>query len=316
MWRTKSLPVRRLEPASTIGVFSPSEPIVSSRIDRFNAGLSMLQRYGFHTKLSENCLAHSYYMAGSIESRVSDFHQLIGDPEVDALMASWGGKSCNQLIRSLDYREIRNAQKPIAGFSDAAVILNAITAKTELVTFYGPNIVGKLDETSHADLDLLIHPAEKGNNLLGQSAPSVAKTICGGKVTGRLLGGNLSTFVLGLMCFDWPRNFWDDRIFFWEEGSMPPQLIDQYLTALTNSGLLQRLGGMIVGNFVFDDPVDWKREDGLNSLRRILGDYKFPILYCPTFGHAPLENPILPIGALCDLDAEEGTLKLAEEILK
>jgi muramoyltetrapeptide carboxypeptidase len=311
------LRVRRLSPNGTIGIFSPSEPIVKSREERFNKGISILEKHGFKFKLGKNSLARSAYTAGSVDDRLEDIYTLASDPEVGALMASWGGKSCNQLIKKFNYQEVSNARKPIMGFSDGDVLLNTITANTGLVTFHGPNVVGKLDETSHSNLSLLVSgEAIENKNLLGETSSKVAETIQGGKVTGRLFGGNLSTFVLSMFYFDLPQNLWDGGIFFWEEASMPPQLIDQYLTGLINAGFLDRIAGMIVGCFIHEDPVDWKRADGLATLRNVLSRYNYPILYCPTFGHMPVENPLLPIGAMCSLDAHAARLTLAEQIFE
>lgn len=315
MTTKESVTVRGLSSEATIGVFSPSEPIVESRVERFKRGLSILEGHGFGVKLSKNHLAKHGYMAGTIDERVDDIHDLVRDNEVDALIASWGGKSCNQLIKKLDYRLIAKAKKPMMGFSDVDVLLNAITAHTGLITFHGPNIVGKLDETKHSDLGLLTGKSQEGANLLGTSAQTLAQTIKEGSVSGRLFGGNLSTFVLSLFYVDVSPDFWDGKIFFWEEASMPPQLIDQYLTGLANCGLLGRIGGMIIGSFIQEDSVDWKRVDALQSLRTILSAYRYPILYCPNFGHSSLENPLLPIGAYCNLNTGAGTLQMLEHVL-
>lgn len=307
--------VRYLSQEATIGIFSPSEPIVETRQERFNKGLSILTENGFRFKLGKNCLAISAYTAGSIEERLEDIHTLARDTEIDALMASWGGKSCNQLIRYLNYEELADARKPILAFSDGCVLLNAITAVTGLITFHGPNVVGKLDETKHSNLGILIKKGTlERTNLLGSPSPGSTRVIRGGKATGKLFGGNLSTFVLGTVCSNLSKHLWEGGIFFWEEASMPPQLIEQHLRALINTGLLDRIAGMIVGNFLYEDPLEWKRIDGLSSLSNILSEFSYPILYCPTFGHAPLENPILPIGASCTLDADAVTLQVIEQI--
>jgi muramoyltetrapeptide carboxypeptidase len=313
---TSTKRVRAIKRGSTIGVFSPSEPVVAKRQDGFQRGLTILSEKGFSTKLSKHCLSWSAYTAGTVDDRLEDIHSLISDPEVHALMASWGGKSCNQLLGRLDYKRIASARKPIFAFSDGGVLLNAITSRTGMITFYGPNVVGKLHETNHADLS--ITTAEflwRDRNLLGESSSRSAQTIRSGKAQGRLFGGNLSTFVLGVVCSDIPRDYWKKGIFFLEEPSMPPQILDQYLTSLGNIGFFDQISGLVVGLFECNEPIDWKRADAFSALKGALSRYSFPILYCPTFGHAALENPILPIGALCTLDADKMHLFLNDEIV-
>lgn len=316
MGLNKPVLVRRLKPQGGIGIYSPSEPVGMEEKNELNEGLSILQQHEFKVKLGKNCLAKSAYMAGSIDDRLQDIHDLVSDEDVEALMASRGGKSCNQLVRLLDYEVMLKNKKPIMGFSDCCVLLNAITVRTGLVTFYGPRNLNKLNETRHSNLDLLVYEDAEKKNLLGDDSSSVAEVIRPGKATGKLFGGNLNTFVLSLIYADLKHSVWDGGIFFWEDGSMPPQLIDQHLTGLMNSGLLDRISGMIVGDFIHEDPAEWKRVDALSVLKSLSSKHNFPILYCPTFGHADLENPIIPIGAICNLNAGNASLHLTEAIFE
>lgn len=306
--------VKALKIGDSIGIFSPSEPIVESRVDRFERGIENLKSKGFKIELATNCMNKSSYMAGSIEERISDINELLLNKDVGALLSSWGGKSCNQLVNKLDYDLIKKTSKPILGFSDPCVLLNNITAKTGLVTFYGPNVVGKLHETEHSDFAIL-QEKNFSENLLGKVEKNDSKVIKSGISTGRLIGGNLSTFVLGVVCSDIPTDFFNDAILFWEDAGNSAQIINQHLFALENIGVLERLSGMIIGDFRYEDSLDWKKIDDFDSLSIVLGKYNYPILYARTFGHADIENPILPIGATCELDTNSKALKLKGEIL-
>lgn len=308
------LQVKKIQDGATLGIYSPSEPVVEKRKEKLKSGIQILQQQGFVVVLGDNTMAHTAYTAGSIAQRVDDIHRLVSRPDVDALMASWGGKSCNQLIRHLNYDLIASAGKAILGFSDAAVMLNSITAKTGLVTFYGPNVVGKLDETNHFDLGLL--KSNTSANLLGDVVTAEARAIRKGIANGKLIGGNLSTFVLGVVCSDIDNTYYDGSILFWEDMSNTAQFIDQYMTAMLNRGIFNRISGLIIGDFITKDEKEWKVKDDFQSILEILSPFQFPILYSPTFGHKKLENPILPIGAACRLDADKCTLTLTEQILK
>ena len=144
----------RLRPGSTLGVFSPSEPLTAERQQRMRPSIALLER-NFAVQFSRHALAETYYTAGSVTERLSDIDELLEDDGVDCLLASWGGKNANQLVRCLPYAELARRRKPIVGFSDVCVILNAITAETGLITFCGPNIAGKMAESEHWGLDLL-----------------------------------------------------------------------------------------------------------------------------------------------------------------
>jgi muramoyltetrapeptide carboxypeptidase len=309
----QTIKVNKVGKGATIGVFSPSEPIIEKRISRFNTGISILESNGFKVRLATNALKATNYTAGSVSDRVSDIHELLMSNDVDVLVSSWGGKSCNQLINHINYDLIKEKRKALLGFSDACVLLNNITSKTGLVTFYGPNVIGKLDETEHESMTILNGDFFQGN-ILGKVECVDSQIIQNGSIEGKLIGGNLSTFVLGVVSSDIPDSYFDGAIFFWEDASNSAQIINQYLTAISNRGIFKRIAGMVIGDFITEDINEWKRTNDFTSIKQVLGENKFPVLYTPTFGHRKLENPIIPIGAKCKLDTKSYSLKLLETI--
>lgn len=307
----------KLSTGQCIGVFAPSEPITESRLSKLQRGISILEDQGFTVRLGNHALKQRYYMPGTPKERVDDIHELARSDQVNALMVAWGGKSANQLLTLINYDALSEARKPILGFSDGGVLLNAITAQTGLITFYGPNVVGKLFETKHADLGLLrggfLHPK---NNLLGDTQSVSAKVLRDGQASGRLFGGNLSTFTLGCLNSRFMPTF-EPGIFFWESGGERLQIVDQHLTCLRNAGMFDRVGAMIVGDFIHEDKPDYKSRDPFEMILECLDSYTFPVVYCPTFGHpGHLENPIIPVGALCQFSSADMSLTLQEPVVE
>ena len=74
----------------------------------------------------------------SISERIDDIHAAFSDPNVKAIQTVIGGFTSNELLPYLDFDLIANNPKIICGFSDFTALANAITAKTGLVTYYGP----------------------------------------------------------------------------------------------------------------------------------------------------------------------------------
>lgn len=301
---------RRVRPGATIGVFAPSEPITSSREAFFLRGVSLLEHYGYRVVLSPNCRAVTGFTAGNVQQRVSDFHALLAAHDVDLLMAAWGGKSSAQLLPFLDYDLIGRVRKPICAFSDGGVLLNAIASRTGLVTFYGPNVVGKLHETKHADLGALGHHGYRAGSqvLSGAQVISHSGEI---RVEGTVIGGNLSTFTQNLPGTSYEPSP-DGAIFIWESGPKTAQELDALLTSLALHGYLHRLAGMVVGCLTVSHDERW----GDRNLAALLEDHgvsgRLLVVSAPTFGHGDLENPIIPIGCKATLDAMTGTLALTE----
>lgn len=289
-----------------IGAFTPADPITSSRRPKIERGVSLLKSSGFAIKFGKNAYRQLGHVSAPAKDRASDINDLVSDPDVSALIATTGGKGSNALLDLVDYDSILAARKPIIGFSDVGVLLNAITARTRLITFYGPNVLSKLDESEHYMLSELKSPSVNGIR-----SSNHGETIVEGVTEGRLIGGNLSTFTVSIAGTDNEPQF-DRTILFWEAGSRDWRLIDQYICALRIRGVLNRIVGMVIGRLGEDDNLS-NMERGL--LHEWLGGLKLPVLRMPIFGHGRTENPIWPIGGLARLDATNGTLALLEPLV-
>jgi muramoyltetrapeptide carboxypeptidase len=303
---------KALKKDDMIGIFSPSEPLTPERRVRVERGANIIHSLGYSTVYSENMFNSHYYMAGKPEDRISDFNDLIRNIEVKAIMMSWGGKSANQLMNLLDYELIAENPKAIFGFSDTTNLINAIHAMTGLVTFHGPNVVGKLDELPDSSLhffDLMIEHGFVGP--LNSRIPP--KSLRDGVAQGRLIGGNLSCFILGLMGTPYQPDF-RDAIFFWEAGSRSPQEIDQFLTYLKLAGVFAEISGMIIGHVSeCRDKRDWGSREIEDVVVSTAEDFDFPIMVFPAFGHGDVENITLPIGCRCKLDSRKLSFEIQEK---
>jgi muramoyltetrapeptide carboxypeptidase LdcA involved in peptidoglycan recycling len=133
--------------------------------------------------------------------------------------------------------------------------------------------------------------------------------IVSGSVAGVLLGGNLSTFIVGLLTRR--VTFPADVVLLIEEAHMDVSLISQALSALRQSALWPNVRGILFGRFGRDDgslsptEVGWLSE--INDLKgAVIGHY-------PIFGHGHLPNPAFPLGLKCRLDVSAELISLQLE---
>lgn len=294
---------RAIPDGGVIGAFTPSDPVVGDRQTRVFHGVELLGRAGLHVKFASNALTVDAENNVLPTARAADIMQLVEDSRVSALIATCGGKSSNSVLPLLDYSAIAAAAKPIIGFSDVGVLLNAITARTGLITFYGPNVLSKLDETQNHTLADFREEKSGATH----TAPS-AQTLVPGVVEGRLIGGNLSTFTVSIAGTEYEPRF-DRTILMWEAGSADVRLVDQYLAALQLRGVIDRLSGMFIGRVGSDDELAGSDRNYLVSL---VSKYRFPVLWLPIFGHGDLENPAWPLGGLVELNATRRTVTILE----
>ena len=207
--------MKKLEKGMHIRVLSPSSSI--ERVGGFEANRDakeMLEQLGFKVSFSKHYFENDILGSASIQSRVDDLHEAFLDPTVDVILATIGGFNSNELLPYLDYELIAKHPKIICGYSDTTAILNAIYAKTGMLTYMGPSYTSfKMKELqeyqteswlkalSHTHYELT--PSEKwGSNAwyLPDATltfqPTVWKVYNHGKATAIAIGGNVSTFSL------------------------------------------------------------------------------------------------------------------------
>lgn len=151
-----------------------------------------------------------------------------------------------------------------------------------------------------------IHPARWATRSSSRRANRGRRRWSAGK-HGRLTGGNLTLIssTLGTRYAIEPKG----KILFIEDVHEAPYRIDRFLSQLRLAGVLDGIAGVVAGEFTTGDPNHAKEFD------RILREYFVP-MNKPIVTHFPVghitNNATLPVGALVQLDADTGTLRLLE----
>lgn len=201
------------------------------------------------------------YFSGSDEERLADFHGLLHDPQVDAIMAARGGYGLSRLLHRLDYEAIAAARKPLIGFSDVTALHLAVLARTGLVTFAGPMAAPDFGHPQRSALHqehflpLLTHVTHRSPLIRLSTHPSAHETAsvtqlrqrAADGLEGTLWGGNLALLahLVGTPYF--PRV--EDGILFLEEVNEEPYLIERNLLQLYHAGALRSVRAILWGQF-------------------------------------------------------------------
>ncbi len=126
----------RLEPGDVLGIVAPSNQVVTRRAE-LELGCERLERLGYRVRPGRNLWRQHGTAAGTVAERLEDVHTLWADPKIKGLVAATGGYSAITLVDRLDYDLIRRNPKVFVGMSDISLLLNAVWARTGLVTFHG-----------------------------------------------------------------------------------------------------------------------------------------------------------------------------------
>ena len=302
-----------LKKSDYIGIVAPGSPVPK---EVFGKGINILEQMGFRIKLGKHVFDITGYTAGNPENRARDINEFFADSDVKAIVAARGGYNCNQVLLYLDYKLIKKNPKIFLGLSDVTAILNAITSKTGIVTFYGPVLLmigggkdGKAFPLYTQENFQKILMWRKRENINLTNASNNWHVLKKGKAIGKLLGGNLSSLTSIIGTPYEPE--WEEAILIWETMGERIEMMTQMLTHLKLAGVFDKINGMIIGRIVDTQP---KEEINMEKriIEMILGQckpYSFPVIYGVDFGHIN-NNLILPIGGEVRFDTNNNFIKI------
>ncbi len=109
-------------------------------------------------------------------------------------------------------------------------------------------------------------------------------------------------------------------ILFLEDVGEGPYRIDRYLTQLRNAGVLEKVAGVVLGDFRYSDAQRKNdKQQGLQTMEEVfqerLGGLGIPVLMNVPFGHIKPKLTI-PFGALVILDCENRNILLQESTVE
>uniref|UniRef100_UPI002DD685F2 S66 peptidase family protein n=1 Tax=Pseudorhodoferax sp. TaxID=1993553 RepID=UPI002DD685F2 len=258
------------------------------------------------------------HFAGTDAQRAADVNELFADPGVQGLIALTGGSGGTRILPLIDYAQIRRTPKFFGGFSDLTALVNAIQRQTGLITFHCPVAGSEWNPFSvqhfrqlvmQAGEPLLSNPrGELGDQLVQTQWRT--RTLRGGKARGRLVGGNLAVLAAMAGSPYWPD--FDGALLFLEDVNEYIYRVDRMLSTLRLTGALDRVAGVVLGQFTKCEPGEGF---GTLTLDEVFDDYLLP-LGVPVYrgamiGHIRRKFTV-PVGALAEMDADAGSIRLLE----
>ena len=323
-----------LKRGDRIGYFSPSSPATAYAPKRHQRAVHFLRQQGFDVVAGQLTGQQDGYRSGTIEARARELNALLRDPTIRCVMSTIGGSNSNALLPHIDYDAIRRDPKIIVGYSDVTAILQAITQQTGLITFYGPALVASLGEldplrgqTWEAFWQIVcvdgaqtinLHMPERWTDEYvpweqqtepKNTAPNQWRTLRDGQATGRLIGGNLNT-MSGLWQTPYLLAPRPGDILLIEDSLKNAAHMERLFSHLHNTGLLNQLGGLIMGKHEgFDDQETNKQPEDI--FLEVVGEPPCPMLSQFDCAHT---HPMLtmPLGAQIHLNATAQTVRLLE----
>ena len=292
-----------LKNGATIGLCAPAGPSHDlTEIDHFK---KFLIDKGFNVKEGKYIRKHLGYFTSTDVQRTEEFMELIEDSSVDAIFFTRGGWGCARILPMLDFNAIHKNPKIILGFSDITAFLVAITHKTGLITFHGPNGNASWGEFSWKSIEntIVLGDCSLMVNEDPLRYPSPPVCIRPGVARGELYGGNLSVLT-GLLGTTYLPD-WKGKILFLEEVKEEPYRIDRMLTQWKLNGVFEDLEGVVLGQFRKCIPEEPEWSFTLDEvLIQHFKDAPFPVFSGFLCGHIT-DKYTLPIGQTVEMNASQ-----------
>src|SRR5262245_40920585 len=234
---------KALKPGDTIGIVAPASNIKKELLEQ---GCRELESLGFKTYVRSDITSSFRYFSGTRERRLSEFLEMLKNPEIRAIFCARGGYGSGQLLRDIDPDVIRENAKIVNGSSDITILLNWIE-RAGVVSFHGPMVATTIREgTSGYDRAVLFDMLQRKEAVRFQTEGT--SLLRSGRGEGCLVGGCLSLVVatLGTEHEIDTR----DAILILEDADTKPYQVDRMITHLKQAGKLQDVRGVIFGEML------------------------------------------------------------------
>ena len=232
--------------------------------------------------------------AGTVAERVSDIRWAMSAPDIKAILCNRGGYGTIQLINELTFDELSATPKWLIGFSDITA-LHCYFQAEGFASIHGP--MGRHLTEEPAD-DFASEALRK--LLFGeyQDKKSLISYTCNahplnhrGKAEGMLRGGNFAVYYgLRGTRYDIPP---EGTILFIEDVGERPHVVERMLYNLRIGGILDRISGLILGQFTEYEENMGLGKELYGALADVVKGYHIPICFDFPVGHVTANYPLI-----------------------
>jgi muramoyltetrapeptide carboxypeptidase len=273
-----------------------------------------LKEWGFDIKIGDTIGKKDFTFGGTDQERLNDLQYMLDNKNIKAVLCARGGYGAVRIIDKLNFTKFMAHPKWVIGFSDATVLHSHINRNFSIATLHSKMCNSFPEDWKNAEPDQISSIESIQKCLSGEKISytiSAAEKNRTGTGQGALVGGNLKT-IESLSGSVSDINT-DGKILFVEDTDEYLYSIDRMFWNLKRSGKLDKLKGLIIGNFKI--LTDNDTEDFGKTLEEIVlekvADYNYPVCFNFPVGHQK-NNVALKCGVTHKLTVGISTCSLTE----
>lgn len=322
---------KKLKIGDEIRVIAPSRSMKVLKEDVINLAIKRLEEIGLKVTFGKNVMKYKneYFKCATINERIEDLHEAFKDKNVKAIITVIGGYNVNQILEYIDYKLIQKNPKIICGFSDNTALVNAIYAKTNVVTYLGVQFFSfgmkygfeysmeYFKKMFFENGKIEISPSKQWSNdkwLKNQEDRNFInnegmKIINKGEAEGKIIGGNLCTLNL-LQGTEYMPDLDNSILFIEDDGETGKAFIkefDRNLQSLLHCAKGKKIKGLVIGRA---EKVSEMNYDKWNKIIESKSELQnIPIIINADIGHT---TPIFtfPIGGNANIVANDKNIEI------
>lgn len=280
-----------LKKGDTIGITCPAGYMAAEKVQTC---VDTLQRWGYKVVIGNTVGGNSTtYFSGTDNERLTELQHMLDDENINAILCGRGGYGVGRIVEQIDFKKFKRHPKWIIGFSDITILHSHIHTHYGISTLHAPMAAAFNEEGYKNEYVQSLKKMLAGKRTTYTCTANALNRE--GEASGPLIGGNLS--LLAHITGTSSDLKTKGKILFIEEVGEYLYSADRMLYQLKRSGKLDKLAGLIVGEFT--EMKDTNRPFG-KAIYEIVADivkaYSYPVCMDFPVGHGK-ENYALKAGA-------------------
>ena len=288
----------------------------SSKIDKsfLKGAVKRLASWGLQSVLARHAGSSSGTYAGTVSQRLDDLQAAMDDPDTRAILCSRGGYGAVHLLGKLDFSRFRESPKWLIGFSDITALHN-LWQREGFASLHAPmarhlTVEPEDDFCTQALRGILTGAIAAPEGSFSYTCDT-HKLNRRGTAEGTLRGGNFAVFNgLRGTPYDIPAQ---GTVLFIEDVGERPHAIERMMYNLKLGGVLERLSGLIVGQFTEYEEKKQLGKELYGALADLVKEYDYPVCFNFPVGHVPMNLPLIS-GAPVRLEVGKKEVRLTFQL--
>lgn len=324
-----------------IGIIAPSAGAYSDqKKNKFKNAKKNLEEKGFKVKTSNYLYNDEKGRSTTKFNRAKEINDISKNNNIDFVLSATGGDFCIETLPYINFEDLSNCNKFVAGFSDPTCILFPLTTKYDVATIYGQNfspfgmeklhksqedfiniITGKsLEEESYESYENSYQESVTGLEYYNLDKKVLWKILDNKDVlvTGRIIGGCLDIISeLSSTKYDGTKTFIekyknDGIIWYFDNCELSCDATIRVLWKLKELGYFKYTKAIIFGRFGREESIyGYTTKTCLED--SVLSELNIPIIYDTDITH---KSPCLTIinGSIATISVKNNKGKIKFEL--